>query len=74
MPVLPPLPHLALVGTALFISMLVPRLVDATSLAGAAAAALTAVAVAQLLPELGILVGAATGVLTAALVGARRRP
>jgi predicted branched-subunit amino acid permease len=73
-PVLPPLPHLALVGTALFIAMLVPRLVDATSLAGAAVAALTAVAVAQILPELGILVGAAAGVATAVLVSARRRP
>lgn len=73
-PVLPPLPHLALVGTALFIAMLVPRLIDASSLAGAAAAAVTAVAVAQFLPQLGILLGATSGVVTAVLVGARRRP
>jgi predicted branched-subunit amino acid permease len=71
-PVLPPLPHLALVGTALFISMLVPRLVDATTLASAAVAAGTALVVARAVPELGILGGAAAGVVAATWLGTRR--
>jgi branched chain amino acid efflux pump len=67
-PVLPPLPHLALVGTALFVAMLVPKLVDRTSVVAAATAAAAALLVVQLLPELGILGGTAAGVVGALLV------
>jgi predicted branched-subunit amino acid permease len=67
-PVLPPLPHLALVGTALFVAMLVPKLVDRTSVVAAVTAAAAALLVVQLLPELGILGGTAAGVVGALLV------
>jgi predicted branched-subunit amino acid permease len=64
-PLLPPLPHLGLVGTALFISMLVPRLVRRSAVVAASSAAGAAVLVAQLVPALGILGGALVGVLAA---------
>jgi predicted branched-subunit amino acid permease len=72
-PVLPPLPHLALVGTALFVAMLVPKLVDRTTVLAAAAAAGVALAVLRLVPELGILGGTAAGVVAALLTGERER-
>ncbi len=66
-PLLPPLPHLGLVGAALFVAMLVPRLVDRTSTLTASVSAGTALAVAQVFPTMGILGGASAGVLLAML-------
>jgi predicted branched-subunit amino acid permease len=66
-PFLPPLPHLGLVGATLFVAMLVPRLVDRTSLIAAAVAAGTALVVVRVLPDLGILGGTTAGVLAALL-------
>jgi predicted branched-subunit amino acid permease len=62
-PLVPPLPHLPLVGTALFVAMLAPRLLARPAIAGAAAAASVAVVVNSLLPSLGIIAGAAAGLL-----------
>jgi predicted branched-subunit amino acid permease len=73
-PVLPPLPHLALVGTALFVAMLVPKLVDRTTLVAATAAAAAALAVVGLVPELGILGGTAAGVVAALLMSEKGNP
>lgn len=64
-PLLPPLPHLGLVGATLFVAMLVPRLASRTSVIAATAAAGTALAVAHALPNLGILAGTAAGVAAA---------
>jgi predicted branched-subunit amino acid permease len=72
-PLLPPLPHLALVGIALFVSMLMPRLVDSAAVAGAATAAGTAYAVCVVTPQLGILTGAAAGMVVATAVSRRSR-
>ena len=73
-PVLPPLPHLILVGTALFIAMLVPRLVDLASVVAAVTAVLVALVVTRVVPELGILAGALAGVTAALLLDERVRP
>ena len=70
-PLLPPLPHLGLVGTALFVAMLVPRLVNATAIAAAATSAAGALLVSQLAPQLGIISGACVGVLAAMFVERR---
>jgi predicted branched-subunit amino acid permease len=64
-PLLPPLPHLGLVGATLFAAMLVPRLVDRTSVLAATAAAGAALVVTHVLPNLGILAGTAAGVAAA---------
>jgi predicted branched-subunit amino acid permease len=72
-PALPPLPHLALVGTALFVWMLVAKLVDRTALVAAVTAGAAALAVAHVVPQLGILGGTGVGVLAALLVGERTR-
>ena len=66
-PVLPPLPHLILVGVALFVAMLVPRLVDKPSVIGAVTTAVVALAVGRVAPNLGILAGACAGVAAAVL-------
>lgn len=71
-PFLPPLPHLALVGTALFVAMLAAKLVDRTAVVAAAAAGGAALVVVHLVPELGILGGTAAGVVAALAVGDRR--
>jgi predicted branched-subunit amino acid permease len=67
-PLLPPLPHLGLVGATLFVAMLVPRLVDPTSVTAAATAAATALVVTRAMPNLGILAGTAVGVAAALCV------
>jgi predicted branched-subunit amino acid permease len=64
-PVLPSLPHLALIGTALFVAMLVPKLSGRVTVAGAAAAAGIALVVVRFVPELGILAGTLAGVAMA---------
>jgi predicted branched-subunit amino acid permease len=71
-PVLPPLPHLALVGTALFVAMLVPKLADRTAAVAATAAGITALLVIQVRPERGILGGTAVGVVAALLAEGRK--
>ena len=70
-PLLPPLPHLGLVGTALFVAMLVPRLLTREAALAAGVSLATAFVAARLVPELGILTGAAAGVLAATLAGRR---
>jgi predicted branched-subunit amino acid permease len=70
-PVLPPLPHLALVGIALFASMLASKLVERTAVVAAVVAGGVALAVIRIVPELGILGGAAAGVIAALAVGGR---
>ena len=62
-PLLPPLPHLGLVGVALFVAMLVPRLVSRTVLLVAGASGVIALVAAQVVPEVAILAGCAAGVL-----------
>jgi predicted branched-subunit amino acid permease len=70
-PMLPPLPHLGLVGTALFACLLVPRLVSRPAVAAAGAGASVAVLATWLAPGQGVLLGAAAGV--AAGLAAERR-
>ena len=73
-PQLPALPHLSLVGIALFIGMLLPRLRDAPSVAAAVSAAAVAPVAAQLFPGVGVLAGAAAGMIAGLLTtrGSRR--
>jgi predicted branched-subunit amino acid permease len=66
-PVLPPMPHLALIGAALFVAMLVTKLTDRTTVAAAVTAAAAALVVQHLLPQLAILGGSAAGALAALL-------
>jgi predicted branched-subunit amino acid permease len=71
-PVLPPLPHLVLVGTALFVAMLMPRLADKASVVGAVTAAVVALGVVRVVPTLGILGGTCAGVAAAVLMSRSR--
>jgi predicted branched-subunit amino acid permease len=64
-PVLPPLPHLTLVCTAMFLGLLVPRLVTRPAVVAAVVGGLTAAVVSALLPALGIVAGAVAGVAAA---------
>jgi predicted branched-subunit amino acid permease len=64
-PWLPPLPHLALVGTGLFVGMLAMRLRDPRSVVAAVGAAGCALVAHHVVPQLGILVGAVGGVVLA---------
>ena len=73
-PWLPDAPHLILVGTAMFVAMLVPRLVSRTSWVAAVAAAGTALLVAQVAADVAVLAGAAAGVVAAVLVTRAVRP
>lgn len=67
-PLLPPLPHLGLIGTAIFLGLLVPRLTNRTAAAAALTGGLTAAGAALVRPELGILCGAVAGVAAGAVV------
>ena len=67
-PLVPDMPHLILVGTGLFVAMLVPRLVTLPNCVAALTAAVTALLVAQVAPQAAILVGAVAGVAAASLV------
>jgi predicted branched-subunit amino acid permease len=67
-PVLPPLPHLALVCTTMFLGLLVPRLVTRPAVVAAVVGGLTAAVVSELLPALGIVAGAVAGVAAACTV------
>lgn len=70
-PLLPPLPHLGLVGAALFVAMLVPKLTDRPSVVAALVGGAVAVVTSRIVPELGILAGTLTGVLAATLADRR---
>ena len=70
-PVLPSMPHLGLVCTAMFLGLLLPRLVTRPAATAALVGAVAAALVSQLLPELGIVAGAVCGVAAAM---ARRPP
>ena len=61
-PALPPLPHLTLVATAMFVGLLVPRLVTRPAVVAAVTGGATAGLVSQVLPALGILSGAVVGI------------
>jgi predicted branched-subunit amino acid permease len=62
-PVLPTMPHLGFVGTAMFLGMLAPRLTNRPAVAAAVAGGLVAAAVGVVRPELGIVCGAVAGVM-----------
>lgn len=64
-PVLPPLPHLTLVCTAMFLGLLLPRLTTRPSVVAAVSGGVTAAIVSQVVPELGIVAGAVVGVAAA---------
>jgi predicted branched-subunit amino acid permease len=65
-PALPRLPHLGLVGYALFVAMLRPRLVSRPGLAAAGAAVATALAIVPFAPRLAVLLGAVAGIAAGA--------
>ena len=67
-PIMPPLPHLTLVGTALFIGLLVPRLTDRPAVVAALVGGTVAAVVSLALPAAGIIAGAVTGVVAAMAV------
>jgi branched chain amino acid efflux pump len=61
-PALPPLPHVGLMGYAMFVSMLTPRLVTRPAWATAAVAVATALVAVPFVPHLAVLVGAVAGI------------
>ncbi|MEU4604504.1 AzlC family ABC transporter permease [Kribbella sp. NPDC023972] len=67
-PVLPELPHLVFVGTAMFLGMLAPRLTNRPAVAAAVAGGLVAAVVGLIRPELGIVCGAIAGVMAGSAV------
>jgi 4-azaleucine resistance transporter AzlC len=67
-PLLPDLPHLVLVGAAMFLAMLVPRMVDRPSVAAALAGAVVSAVAAFVLPGVAVLAGTVAGVLAAVAV------
>ena len=64
-PVLPPMPHLTLVCTAMFLGLLLPRLGTRPAVTAALTGFVTAALVSYLVPELGIVAGAVCGVAAA---------
>jgi predicted branched-subunit amino acid permease len=71
-PLVPPLPHLTLVGTALFVAMLAPKLVDRAAVLAAVTAGATAVLTAHLLPPVAIIAGTLAGLVVSMLLDGRR--
>ena len=71
-PMLPDLPHLVLVGAAMFLAMLVPRLVDRPSVAAAVVGGVVSAFAAFVVPGVAVLAGTVAGV--AAAVVTRRGP
>jgi predicted branched-subunit amino acid permease len=69
-PLLPDLPHLALMGTAMFLAMLVARLTDRPSVVAAAVGASTTAVTVLVIPGVAVLAGTLVGV--AAAVATRR--
>jgi predicted branched-subunit amino acid permease len=72
-PRLPSLPHLPLVGTALFVGMLVPRLRDRAGVAAAAASGVVASVAAHAPAGVGVLAGTVVGVAAGLAVRNGRR-
>ena len=72
-PLLPDLPHLVLVGAAMFLAMLVPRLVDRPSVAAALVGGSVAALAAVVAPALAVLTGTIAGVLAAVFTQRRDR-
>ncbi|QIG41629.1 hypothetical protein G5V58_01530 [Nocardioides anomalus] len=70
-PLVPDLPHLVLMGTALFVAMLVPRLVDRRSVTAAVVAGATALAAHQVAPSFAILAGTLAGLAVAVAAAPR---
>lgn len=70
-PVLPPLPHLTLVCTAMFIGLLRPRMVSRPAVAAALVGGVSAVLVSHLAPQLGIVAGTVCGVAAAMALATR---
>jgi predicted branched-subunit amino acid permease len=70
-PVLPEMPHLVFVGTAMFLGMLMPRLVSRPTVAAAMAGCVAAILVGSMVPELGIVAGAMAGVAAGMAVSRR---
>ena len=71
-PLLPDLPHLVLIGAAMFLAMLVPRLVDRPTVVAAVAGAVTSASTVLVLPGVAVLTGTLAGV-TAAMLARRGR-
>lgn len=67
-PVLPDLPHLAFVGTAMFLGLLAPRLTSRPAVAAALTGGSVAAVVGLVRPELGIISGAIAGVAAGSAV------
>jgi predicted branched-subunit amino acid permease len=65
---LPDLPHLVLVGVAMFLAMLMPRMVDRPSVAAAIGGAVVSLLTAFVLPGVAVLAGTVAGVLAAVAV------
>ena len=72
-PRLPPLPHLALVGSALFVALLVPRLVGRDAVVAAGVSVAATVVVGRVAPEAAILAGTVMGVAAALALRERSR-
>jgi predicted branched-subunit amino acid permease len=70
-PALPHLPHLGLVGYALFAAMVVPRLTNRPAVVAAAAAGATALSTWPLVPSLAVPLGAVAGVAAGTLLQRR---
>jgi predicted branched-subunit amino acid permease len=71
-PLLPDLPHLILIGTAMFLAMLVPRLVDRPTLTAAVVGAFASATTLLVLPSVAVLTGTLAGV-TAGMLARRGR-
>jgi predicted branched-subunit amino acid permease len=67
-PLLPALPHLVLIGAAMFLAMLVPRLTDRASLAAAAVGAAVTLLGCLVVPDVAVLAGTSAGSAAAAMV------
>ncbi len=73
-PLLPPLPHLSLVGIALFLGMLVSRSRGRPARAAAVAAGAVAPIAAHLLPGAGVIAGTVAGIAAGSLAREGRTP
>ena len=73
-PLLPDLPHLALVGVALFLAMLVPRLADRPTVTAAVVGGVVSAATVLVVPGVAVLAGAMAGVAAAVVTKRGARP
>lgn len=67
-PSIPQLPHLTLVGTAMFIGLLVPRLIDRPAVVAAVVGGTVAALTSLALPAVAIVAGSVSGVVAALVV------